>query len=80
MTDERPSKKLLIVLGLSVLLAGGVYGRTLLGGGAGEEPVPDMVPGAVDPTAESAVATADPGAWVLPDQPRNPFAAVPLAP
>lgn len=80
MTGERPSKKLLIVLGLCVLLAGGVYGRMLFGGGQAGGPEPDLVNEAVPYTTEPPAGTDDPGAWVPPDQPRNPFQAVPLAP
>ncbi len=80
MTGERPSKKLLIMLGLCVLLAGGVYGRMLFRGGEASEPEPDLVTGAVPYTTEPTVGTGDPGAWVLPDQPRDPFQAVPLGP
>ncbi|MDH4365350.1 MAG: hypothetical protein OEY70_14850 [Acidimicrobiia bacterium] len=81
MSDDGPSRKLLILLGLSVLLAGGYYGRALIGGGGeGGEPGPDPSIGAVSYTTEAPAGTQDPVAWVLPEQPRNPFQAVPLGP
>ena len=44
------------------------------------EPEPDLVNEAVLFTTEPPAGTDDPGAWVPPAQPRNPFQAVPLAP
>lgn len=79
MTTERPSNKLLILLGLCVLLAGGVYGRALLGGN-GNPQEPDLIPESLAYTTEPAAETGDPLAWTLPDQPRDPFQAVPLSP
>lgn len=81
MSDDRPSRKLLILLGLSVVLAGGYYGRALLGGGGeGGEPQADPSLAAVSYTTEPPTGTEEPVAWVLPEQPRNPFQAVPLTP
>lgn len=80
MSGERPSRKLLALFGVSLLLAGGYYGRSLLGGGAGGEPELDPWAGATSYTTEPPAVAEDPGAWVLPAQPRNPFQAVPLSP
>ncbi len=80
MTGEPPSSKLLIVLGLCVLLAGGVYGRMLFGGEGAAEPEPDVVPMSGTYTTEPPAGTGDSEAWVLPEQPRDPFQAVPLGP
>lgn len=79
MTSERPSTKLLVLLGLCVVLAGGVYGRSLLGGD-GTRPEPDPIPESLAFTTEPVVGTVDPVPWTLPDQPRDPFQAVPLGP
>lgn len=76
---ERPSSKLLALLGVSLLLAGGYYGRALLGGGASDQPEPDPWTEATYDTVQPAT-TDDPGVWVAPPQPRNPFQAVPLSP
>ncbi|MEZ5411993.1 MAG: hypothetical protein R2761_28415 [Acidimicrobiales bacterium] len=80
MSDGGPSRKLLILLGLSILLAAGYYGRALLGGGSGGEPLPDPSLDVVSYTTEPPAGTDDAVAWALPEQPRNPFQAVPLGP
>jgi len=79
-SGERPSSKLLVLLGLSLLLAGGYYGRALLGGDQGGGPEPDPWAGVTSYTTEPPATTEDPVAWVVPEQPRNPFQAVPLGP
>lgn len=67
---ERPSPVLLAVLAVVLVFAAVHFGRQLLGG---ESPsVAEPLSPSVTAPAESVAEAAE--EWIIPDQPRNPFA------